>query len=860
MNFSDMLIKATNERRIDVVYKILVECAKKEQFEILNIYLKKLYQTVGYCIEFKEFEEFYIGNILKNQNSNTPLHIIIIPKLSRPMNLDDIRDIFSHLNMLCNRYNCRDFKLLSINNYQGISEDEHDALNSLGVSLYGFSHIRFLIKYMFLTKGKSQLLTLYNHNEKAYRKTISMMRECKRVAIVQATGTGKSKILLSIIQRNFYNKNILIVAPGLEILNQFRLNAEQLNLRNITYLTYKGLYEMKEEKLKTLNCDLILLDEIHRLGAETFSNGFTRLTSFYPDIKIIGVTATPVRTLDKNRDITEEFFFGNVSNIFHLEEAISTGVLPSPKYISAIYDIQEELNDLKDLVKSKNISDSEKAFYLREFENVKINWDGSTEIVNIFKKHITPNIRKILVFCENEQHLRSSIPMVSEWFINAGFNVNVTSITSEQDNITSRREKLDRFRNLTNTDSIELLFSINILNEGVHISDVNGAIFLRRTVSEILYLQQLGRVLEANKKDVPIVFDFVCNFSNIKHNALSYKIKEASARYDSYSELLGIDNYSFKGRQRIATIESYDESEHLGKIFENLRQSISNNWTSNYKKLELYQQKKKNPDIFRDYEYDINLYIWAVNQVKAFNEGCLSSEKINLLNKLEFNWSYFSDVAWYKNFFELSSKMSDIKIRGYSKVLNGEYFKLNKWCSAQRQALKKGYLKTCKIALLNSIGFDWNTRESKWIDTYIEFRESFAIYKDLDIVKSKSNKIKRWLAVQNDKLEKEALEEDKILLLNSVTEKWAIGHSVDYNSIEKSTKDISQIDKQWILNYIKLYKYFIKEGHINVPKKYIKDKTFGYWVSRQKEMYNKNELSCSKVDLLDAILNDRNLN
>ena len=856
MNSIDTLIALTKKQNIDLIHKILIESIKNNQFDTLNEYLKELYKIVGYSIKLEEFENLYIGKILKNKNSDTPIHIIIIPKLSRPMNLEDIRTIFSYSNMLINKYDCKDFKILSINNYNGISDEEYDAINNLGLSLYGFDHISFLITYISITNGKSQLLTLYNHNEKAYRKTIDMMRNCNRVAIVQATGTGKSKLLLSIAQRDFYNKNILIVAPGLEILNEFKLASKQLNIPNIKYLTYKGLYEIKEDKLRNLNCELILLDEIHRLGAETFLYGFNRLTKSYPNVKIVGVTATPVRTLDNNRDITEELFYGNVSNIFHLEEAISSGVLPSPKYISAVYDIQEELDDLKDMIKSKNINDKEKSFYLRELENVKINWDASTEIVNIIKKHITPNIRKILVFCESEKHLNDSIPMVSNWFRKAGFDVNITSITSEQDNITTRREKLDRFRNVNNPNSIELLFSINILNEGVHVSDANGAIFLRRTTSEILYLQQLGRVLEANKKDTPVVFDFVCNFSNIKHNALSYKVELASDKFDYYNTLLKTDNNSFNGFQRTAIIKSYDESEHIGRIFENLRQSISDNWTYNYKKLFDYYNKHGNSNIFKNYKKDIILYIWAVNQIKAYHNGCLSPEKVRMLNKIRFNWHYFNNSTWHKNFFILSSKMSDIKMRGYSKVLKERYSKINRWCSAQRSAFNKGYLKEDKIALLNSIGFDWSIQEKKWIELYIEFRQYFAIYEDLNTVKSKSSKIKKWIDNQSIKLQENKLEEYKIILLNSVTTKWSKHSYPNFNYTEEI---VSSIETQWILNYIKLYKYAMKEGHIKVPKKYTQDKSFGYWVHKQKTLYNKGELSSEKANLIMLLLDDINL-
>lgn len=856
MNLIEILKTATRKHDFYTIQRVLLEATYRKQFEIPCLYLKALYEAVGLHVQIDYLENISAVKILKNKNSTELLHVVLVSRLTEPMDVEDIKDIFLHSNLLIEKYGPVDFKLLSISGYSNLSEDEHDAFNDLGLSLYNFKHIMFLLRYRFITEGESTLLTLFNHNEKAYRKTIDMLFKHNRVAVVQATGTGKSKILLSVIQRQFYKKNILLVAPGIDILDQFKLSTRALNLTNITYLTYKALYEMDVEKVKALKCDLILLDEIHRLGAKTFSAGFEKLTKHHPDTKIIGVTATPVRTLDGNRDVTKEFFFGNVSNTFHLEEAINSGVLPSPKYISAVYDIKDELDGLKEIVKNKHLSDAEKYFHLRELENIEINWDGSKEITNIFKKHIDSNIRKILVFCENETHLEASIPMVSKWFVDAGFEINVTSITSEKDNPTSRREKLSRFRESKNSDIIELLFSINILNEGVHIPDVNGAIFLRRTVSEILYLQQLGRVLEANKKDIPVVFDFVCNFNNIKHNSLYYKLKMASDNHDKSKELLGLDKtQSFKGEKRIAIIESYDESEHLGKIFENLRQSISTNWTTQFNKLKLYYKTTKKPNIFKDWDYDIELYIWSVNQIKAYNEGCLSIEKIKLLDELGFDWDYYSYSTWHKNFFELSRKMSDIKIRGYAKVLNCENAYLNRWCTMQRSSLKKGTLKVCKIALLNSIGFDWNTKESKWVDTYIEFRKLFIQNRDLNLVKRKSSRIRRWLTAQNNKMIENSLEIEKIALLDSVTVSWRDSRLPENSICEDDIYDeIIELNKQWILNYINLYKYLIKEGNINIPSKYIQDKSFGYWVKRQRELYNNNQLHINKADLLSLII------
>ena len=54
-----------------------------------------------------------------------------------------------------------------------------------------------------------------------------------------------------------------------------------------------------------------------------------------------------------------------------------------------------------------------------------------------------------------------------------------------------------------------------MLNEGVHVDDVDGVILLRPTVSPIIYLQQIGRALSAGSRKTPVIFDLVNNFDSL---------------------------------------------------------------------------------------------------------------------------------------------------------------------------------------------------------------------------------------------------------------------------------------------------------------------------------------------------------
>ena len=66
-------------------------------------------------------------------------------------------------------------------------------------------------------------------------------------------------------------------------------------------------------------------------------------------------------------------------------------------------------------------------------------------------------------------------------------------------------------------NGLNVIFTVNILNEGVHIPNVDCIIFLRKTASSIIYNQQLGRVI-ADYNEEPLVFDLVNNLSNLNNS------------------------------------------------------------------------------------------------------------------------------------------------------------------------------------------------------------------------------------------------------------------------------------------------------------------------------------------------------
>ena len=79
---------------------------------------------------------------------------------------------------------------------------------------------------------------------------------------------------------------------------------------------------------------------------------FTEFTSSYKH-RLLGLTATPVRFLDNNRNIADEFFNRNIVAGVQLSEAIRQRILPTFEYITALYDVPVTKKDRHDLFTEK---------------------------------------------------------------------------------------------------------------------------------------------------------------------------------------------------------------------------------------------------------------------------------------------------------------------------------------------------------------------------------------------------------------------------------------------------------------------------------------------------------------------------
>ena len=284
---------------------------------------------------------------------------------------------------------------------------------------------------------------LHEHNQKTYENICHMYGEgIQRVAVVQPTGSGKSLLMSKLIEEN-PDSRFFVLSTSHKINDQFKLKLNEKMLERVECNIYCNMPNMKQEAMELLQPDYIFLDEMHRALAKEWSKGINVLLNMYPDAKVLGLSATPIRYLDKCRNVAEELFGGNLACDMSLSQAILDGILPMARYVCGVYSYEKDTESLnKKIAKSCN-SDEEKKELLKELKILKENLDKGHGVSDIFKKYIVSGNEKFVVFLKNTTHLRTMKPVIEKWFLDAGFTVRLYEVHTQN---TDRDKEFQAFK------------------------------------------------------------------------------------------------------------------------------------------------------------------------------------------------------------------------------------------------------------------------------------------------------------------------------------------------------------------------------------------------------------------------------
>jgi len=551
------------------------------------------------------------------------------------------------------------------------------------------------------------VLRLHKHNKETYERLTQLFASNERVAVVQPTGTGKSFIILKLISDNV-DKRFLILSPSVYIFKQIETHAEEskLKLNNVKFLTYMKLANMSEEEIKALECDYIVLDEFHRCGAAEWGRGIDSLLNLKSSAKVLGTSATPIRYLDSSRNMAEELFNSVYAVNMSLHEAIKRKILPLPIYVTSWYSFRGKLEQFELRAERSQNPRLKEAMRekIRKAKRRVAKLDCGLD--KVFEKHIPNKSGKYIVFCPNIEELNKIYSECDKWFARITDDIHKYSVYSHYAN------SEDEFKNFAEDDSesLKLLFCVDMLNEGVHIDDVSGVIMLRATQSANVFYQQLGRALACSEKALhPVIFDIVNNFETGDTAQEYYSIMEISR--DGIGE---DDDIEF---------ELYDYVRDIRQILEELSETFENSWDIVYEALVEFKQKyNRFPLGTEDYD-GLKLGQWCKNQRALYRQGNLSEEQIKKLEDIDFPWD-LNELSWFSAYEEVKKIAERLGKFPAKKDMPPE---LASWVQAQRSKFRSGILEEERAQLLLALGCKMKINETaKWEDRFEQLNEFIA--------------------------------------------------------------------------------------------------------------------------------------
>lgn len=245
----------------------------------------------------------------------------------------------------------------------------------------------------------------------------------------------------------------------------------------------------------------LIVDEAHHSTAKTYRNVIDYVKARVPNVKLIGLTATPFRTVDKEQGLLSKIYqdglqngkvvHGNIGIAYQigLKELINRRILSKPIFES--YYTDEIYGDALGLDGWESIQ----RFDVLPEEIAGQMADSAARnklIVNTYRLK-QKEYGQTIVFAINVVHAIHLSALFRKAGIKSEFMVSDVrdSVTGVRISREDNARKLEEYR----LGKIQVLVNVNILTEGVDLPQTKTVFLARPTVSTILMTQMIGRAL-----------------------------------------------------------------------------------------------------------------------------------------------------------------------------------------------------------------------------------------------------------------------------------------------------------------------------------------------------------------------------
>ncbi len=383
----------------------------------------------------------------------------------------------------------------------------------------------------------------------------AIMHNHRKMLVVQATGSGKTRVSISIVdvlRKHNYVKNVLFLADRTTLVKQAKKNysnllpdlsccnlldnkddPEQARMIFSTYPTMLNAIDEKKNKLgETLftpgHFDLIICDEVHRSIYKKYQEIFN-----YFDAILVGLTATPKDEIDKNTYGIFELERGVPTFAYELDKAVEEGYLVN--YSTLEYRTKLMENGIHyDELSEEDKEEFEEKFGdddgFKDIESNAINeWLFNKEtidhvLVELMDKGIKvaggDKLGKTIIFARNRLHAEAIVNRFHELFPERGdsfikqIDYSIKYVDTVIDDFSTKDKKP------------QIAVSVDMLDTGIDIPEILNLVFFKKVMSYAKFWQMIGRGTrlcddlfgEGQNKDRFLIFDFCNNFEYFRVN------------------------------------------------------------------------------------------------------------------------------------------------------------------------------------------------------------------------------------------------------------------------------------------------------------------------------------------------------
>jgi superfamily II DNA or RNA helicase len=579
---------------------------------------------------------------------------------------------------------------------------------------------------------------------------------------------------------------------------------------------------------------LIIVDEFHNLSKSNVTDendDFNKILSNQDGLtnyRILFMSATPrVYELELEDEDSNQDIFGEIVYNMTFTEAIENKYITDYKiWLPSIHEDNNTLNEELSIYEIDSVIKS------------KCNY--------LFSCILNNGSKKCIIYCQDTKEIcemRNAILKLNEYYY---LDYEVNQITSS-DNAKNRTDILEKF---ANSNKIQLLFSIRILDECIDIPSCDSIYITYPSQSKIRTIQRLSRCIRIDKNN-PFKIGNIYIWCN---------------EYDQILETLsGIKEYDlfFKDKIKINETNFFGNSIKDGitvdiklveKFVLGIKEFKATSWDEKLEWVKRYIDDNGKRPLQQDENKEIRSHgSWLRNQHgnyinnKQIMKDDIRNKWITFINDSKYKKYFLSNEDDWNNTLELVKKYIDDNNKRPSnkdKDKNKIIQSYGTWIGTQQDNYKNKTFIMKNEEIYN-----------KWYEfiTDSKYKKYFISNEDEWI--SKLNIIKKYINDNN----KKPSPSDKIKEIRSYNE-WLNRQQINYLNNICLLKNI-EIKNKWIefINDSKYKKYFISDednwkNTLEIIKKYIDDnhkrpshydknkqiQSYGHWISNQNTNYKDN--------------------